>query len=178
MNLDKRDKSMAFDYLVKNAPVNSLQEVLNNILPFYNFKLAPDTSFGAILEYHHTHFTLLMHKKVPLILTPCNFIKSEGGFKCSYVNNEVDPETGKRGMPKKYNVEVSTQAVISVDDAPQDIVKQFTPHEGVFKTQTFDTWLNSHFTNPNVLKHYLAKNTTDEFVFVMTLKFYQKNFSQ
>lgn len=178
MNLDKRDKGLAFDYLVKNAPVNSLQEVLNSILPFYNFKLAPDISLSAIQEYHNNHFTLLLYKKIPLILTPHNFIKSEGGFKCSYINIEVDPETGKRSQPKKYNVEISTQAVISVEDAPQDLAKHFTPHEGVFKSQTFDTWLNAQFTNPNVLKHYLAKNTSEEFTLVMTLKLYQKNFLQ
>jgi len=178
MNLDKRDKGVAFEYLVKNAPVNSLQEVLNCILPFYNFKLAPVSSLSAILQYHHNHFSILVHKKIPVILTQHNFVKSEGGFKCSYINVEVDPETGKRSQPKKFNIEVSTQAVISVEDAPQDLVKQFTPHEGVFKSETFDKWLNGHFTNPNVLRHYLTKSTPEEFVLVMTLKLNQKTVAQ
>jgi hypothetical protein len=178
MNIDKRDKGIAFDYLVKNAPVNSLQEVLNNILSFFNFKLVPDSCLSAIQHYHHSHLTLMVHKRIPIILSAHNFLKNEGGFKCSYINIEVDPETNKRGKPKKYNIEISTQAVISIEDVPEEVGKSFTPHQGVFNFEIFDPWLNSFFPTPTLQKHSFAKNTPDTFVLVLTLKLFQKPISQ
>ena len=69
-----KDKASAFNYLMANAPVGSLEKVLLHFSNLYKFKEEASKTIEGILNYHLNHFSIIPHKENFVLLTSANWL--------------------------------------------------------------------------------------------------------
>jgi hypothetical protein len=69
-----KDKASAFNYLMANAPVGSLEKVLSHFSNLYKFKEEPGKAIEGVLNYHLNHLTIIKYKENFLMLSSANWV--------------------------------------------------------------------------------------------------------
>ena len=89
-----KDKASAFNYLMANAPVGSLDKVLLHFSNLYKFKDEASKTIEGVLNYHLNHFTIIKHKQDFVMLTSANWVetKSIKVWAINAIPGKVDPE--------------------------------------------------------------------------------------
>jgi hypothetical protein len=72
-----KDKSAAFNYLMANAPVGSLEKILFHFSNLYKYKEDANKTVEGILNYHLNHFTILKYKENFVLLSSVNWIPNK-----------------------------------------------------------------------------------------------------
>lgn len=176
MNFKTKERAASFEDLISKAPVNSLQEVLNYILPFYNFKNAPEKSLDPLLSYHFNHLTLTFAKVRPVLLSELNVIEQLGNFKCVFLEFELGHGKGEKSFVR-HTVDVSTQLVVASEAAKPGEHPEITGPL-VIDHQSFHDFFEEKFKSKNLKKHFALKQRGGVFEFAFTVKLFQKTVNQ
>ena len=72
-----KDKASAFNYLMANAPVGSLEKVLLHFSNLYKYNEDANKTIDGILNYHLNHFTVIKHKENFVMLTSANWVANK-----------------------------------------------------------------------------------------------------
>ena len=172
-----KPKSQAFEELIAKAPVNSLQELLNYILQFYNFKSEPEKNFDPILQHHFAHLSLASAKIRQVLLAELNMVEKKEPFKCDFIDFELNQDKGEIAF-FKHTVDVSTQLVSSTEPVPVGSYPELTVGPFVLDHLALAAFLDEKFKNKALKKYFTIKQTSDHLEFVITVKLLQKNINQ
>lgn len=163
----------SFAVLIKNAPLNSLSEILNYLKVFYNFEKNAEKNVDPLLDYHTKFFTTIKYQNHLFFITKENMIKKKKGFKCIFYDNEYDFEN-KTIKSKKIEMDISTYNVITYTDLKEEELDGYDIKSELFSAFDFNDYLNERFPSPNLMKHFMIKQKDGLIELMYTVKNFRR----
>lgn len=145
-----------FEYLVKNCPLNSLQEVLKSLMICYDIIARHEFATKVLLDYHHAKKTLIKGDDGEIVLTPLNYV----GLKKEYKHNYVDfvYDLAKNEVKAQlFEADLYGVTAYAKKDIPEQEWQQYVIPQAIFDRLAFKKLLKERFEQKGLQSGFVAK---------------------
>lgn len=145
-----------FEYLVKNCPLNSLQEVLKSLMICYDILGRHEFATKVLLEYHHAKKTLIKCDDGELVLTPLNYAELKKEYKHHYIDFVYDFSKNE-AKPHKYEADVYGVTAYAKKDVTEQELQPYVISPSIFDRLAFKKLLKAKYDAKGLQNGFVAK---------------------